>query len=407
MMLASPLAVAPSGNAAASTSDIRGGPQPSVAPEPANAPGNRPRSKQTAAGGFAATLAATAAALTDPANLAQKAVSPVKGQSLQTPSAGVLAGNGSSNQAVKDSSSLAASASESGETPDAADQEQSVDLEVPGLSTKPATFGRQQMQANSSGAANSARSQNPVTDQAALSSQSAKDTGMGSPADSGKESANASDPPIIGTPGGIPGLPQFTVKTDKEVEKPTIGPQKPAPSAASGSPTTNQMLSSPATANLATVAAAGQTPAAASANSVVSQVGLAIVGESETARQDGAGSIHLQLDPPGLGAVRIQLSSAGPVVNARLVVQVESTQHLLESNAQQLRDRLSQAGMTLGRFDVSHDSGGSGNDGQQTPPGPEASEGITAPATNNAPSPAGSPWQGVPRLAEGSIDIVA
>jgi flagellar hook-length control protein FliK len=95
------------------------------------------------------------------------------------------------------------------------------------------------------------------------------------------------------------------------------------------------------------------------------QVGNAILARTEELKINSRTTVHLTLDPPGLGSVRIHLTANEQTVSARLVVQAESTKQLLESQAGLLRDRLTESGVTLGRFSVACDGGGASNHWQQ------------------------------------------
>jgi flagellar hook-length control protein FliK len=66
--------------------------------------------------------------------------------------------------------------------------------------------------------------------------------------------------------------------------------------------------------------------------------------------------IDLRLDPPELGTVRIHLRSTEEGVTARLVVQEETTRQLIEGQIHQLRQRLSDAGVMLTKFEVRQES---------------------------------------------------
>jgi flagellar hook-length control protein FliK len=91
---------------------------------------------------------------------------------------------------------------------------------------------------------------------------------------------------------------------------------------------------------------------------VADQVKDAILTRTETLQKAGHTDIHLKLDPPELGPIRIHLSVGDDQVNARVVVQEEAARAALENHSAALRDRLSEAGIMLGRFDVTRDGMG-------------------------------------------------
>jgi flagellar hook-length control protein FliK len=97
------------------------------------------------------------------------------------------------------------------------------------------------------------------------------------------------------------------------------------------------------------------------------KIANAIASQAETLASDGHTTLHLQLDPPGLGSVRVHLSASDHAVSARLVVQDESTRQILESQVGLLRDKLQESGVTLGRFAVTRDGGGAPGKDQQAP----------------------------------------
>jgi hypothetical protein len=133
-------------------------------------------------------------------------------------------------------------------------------------------------------------------------------------------------------------------------------------------------------------------------------IGDAMALGSATLKQDGQTALQLQLDPPGLGAVRVNLTGTNQAVNARVVVQTESTRQLVESQVSLLRDRLMESsGVTLGKFEVTWDNRGSGGQWQQAPqeetPPPARSPSNGRSSTLSVSSP-------VPD-SRGSIDVVA
>jgi len=91
-------------------------------------------------------------------------------------------------------------------------------------------------------------------------------------------------------------------------------------------------------------------------------------GRLEELRQNGQTVMHLQLSPPELGHVRMQLVAHDQQVDVRLVVQNDAARHVLATQAETLRDRLGTLGVALGRFDVRQDGG---SPAQQDQPAPE------------------------------------
>lgn len=94
--------------------------------------------------------------------------------------------------------------------------------------------------------------------------------------------------------------------------------------------------------------------------------------------QNGQATLHLELSPPELGHVRMQLTAHDQQVDVRLVVQSDAARHVLLTQGDTLRERLGTLGVALGRFDVRQDGGGSA--AQQEQP---AHETTPAPAAGN------------------------
>lgn len=152
------------------------------------------------------------------------------------------------------------------------------------------------------------------------------------------------------TPGRLGQLAELS-----SVER--IEPEQQAPGAV--------VFNIPSTSGASPVDVQGKAPP-----SVVDQIGNAILGRMEIATREGKTEIHLRLDPPELGPVRIHLSATESTITAHLVVQDESTRHLIESQLNLLRQRLGEAGVSLGGFDVAQDRSGSGGRGWQREPEP-------------------------------------
>jgi Flagellar hook-length control protein FliK len=138
------------------------------------------------------------------------------------------------------------------------------------------------------------------------------------------------------------------------------------------------------------------------AATAIEKIARAIVAQAETTGTDETATVHLLLAVPGLGSVRVHLSVSDHAVSARLVVQEETTQQLLESQVGLLRDRLIESGMTLGRFSVTRDDGGSA--GQQQAPHDEAPAWAVPPCSGRAPTASTPSLGNGPR---GAIDVIA
>src|SRR5262249_25600828 len=93
--------------------------------------------------------------------------------------------------------------------------------------------------------------------------------------------------------------------------------------------------------------AVGQRPA------ISDQISNAVIARTETLHRWGRTEIHLRLEPPELGQVRLHLSAMADRVSCRVVVREEAARQALETQLPLLRDRLSEAGIALGRFEIS------------------------------------------------------
>jgi hypothetical protein len=105
-------------------------------------------------------------------------------------------------------------------------------------------------------------------------------------------------------------------------------------------------------------------------------------GRLEELRQNGQAALHLELSPPELGHVRMQLVAHEQQVDVHLVVQNDTARHVLAAQADTLRERLGTLGVALGRFDVRRDGG---SPTQHEQPAPEPSLGSRRTTARPAP----------------------
>lgn len=105
-------------------------------------------------------------------------------------------------------------------------------------------------------------------------------------------------------------------------------------------PPSLQFLSSPG--------AAGKQVVAAPVNptEVIVQIAHALVSHR------GGQELQLQLTPPNLGAVRVDVALHEGVLSARIEAQTPATQQVLADNLSQLKDSLAQQGVSFDRIDV-------------------------------------------------------
>jgi flagellar hook-length control protein FliK len=105
-----------------------------------------------------------------------------------------------------------------------------------------------------------------------------------------------------------------------------------------------------------------------SGSAVSGQIASGIIARAEIVTREGQTDFHLRLEPPELGAIRVHLSANDQGISARLVVHEEVAKQLIESQLESLRQRLTNAGISLGSFDVSHGGPGSQDARKQRDP---------------------------------------
>jgi flagellar hook-length control protein FliK len=118
-------------------------------------------------------------------------------------------------------------------------------------------------------------------------------------------------------------------------------------------------------------------------------------------QQTGHAVLHLDLSPPELGRVRVQLTAHGSEINVRLTVQSDAARHAVVSQVEALRDRLGELGVILGQFDVRHEAGGSPF--QQQSHAQDSAPPARGPAKREAPNAAAVR----PAADRGGIDLMA
>jgi hypothetical protein len=110
-----------------------------------------------------------------------------------------------------------------------------------------------------------------------------------------------------------------------------------------------------------------------------------IAARAATSTRDGRTDLHIRLEPPELGAVRVHLIASEHAVTARLVVSDEAARQLIESQLHTLRESLASVGVALERFDVASDAGGSHGQWDWQQPEPVwASSGLLTPQSRQA-----------------------
>jgi flagellar hook-length control protein FliK len=110
----------------------------------------------------------------------------------------------------------------------------------------------------------------------------------------------------------------------------------------------------------------------------------------QIAHRDGR-EMQVRLSPPELGALQIEISLKDGVISARLETQTAAAQQLLSDNLQQLKESLSQQGLSVDRLDVfvgqQHSGGNLAQNGEGQNSRDQAFEGV-APWETGQPKPA-------------------
>lgn len=99
-------------------------------------------------------------------------------------------------------------------------------------------------------------------------------------------------------------------------------------------------------------------PSSRPALPVNAQLGNAILARLEVRTRENRTEFHMNLEPPELGSVRVHLTITDNTVTARMMVHEESARQLIESQMHSLRQRLMEAGISVGRFEVTQDGAG-------------------------------------------------
>lgn len=101
--------------------------------------------------------------------------------------------------------------------------------------------------------------------------------------------------------------------------------------------------------------------------SLMGQVAAAIGSHAARTPAGSHTDLTLRLEPPELGPLRIHLRASEHSLEARVVVEVESTRQLLVAQVESLRQRLHDMGLTLGQFDVSSERRNQGREAPVVP----------------------------------------
>ena len=98
---------------------------------------------------------------------------------------------------------------------------------------------------------------------------------------------------------------------------------------------------------------------------VADQIHEQVTSHLDQLRQTGRVEMQLELHPPELGRVQLHLTLEDGHLNVRMTVQDENAKRLIDQQAEPLRVRFAEMGVSVGQFDVRRD-GNSPNPEQQS-----------------------------------------
>ena len=117
------------------------------------------------------------------------------------------------------------------------------------------------------------------------------------------------------------------------------------------------------------------------------------IAQAFEAAVERGGSIHLQLSPPELGSLRVELTVRNGAMSARMETETDAARTILQDNLPALRERLAEHNIRVERFDVNLSGQSSGNlpgrsGSSSSPYDPRG--GQSTPSSNRVPSAAGA-----------------
>jgi len=112
-------------------------------------------------------------------------------------------------------------------------------------------------------------------------------------------------------------------------------------------------------------------PATVAPVPVADQIQNQVTAHMDQLRQMGRVEVQLDLHPPELGRVQLHLAMEDGRLNVRMVVQDDAAKRVMDMQAEPLRVRFSEMGVSVGHFDVRRE-GGSPNQNQQPASEPSA-----------------------------------
>lgn len=139
--------------------------------------------------------------------------------------------------------------------------------------------------------------------------------------------------------------------------------------------------------------------------SPVDQVREVVLSHVAETRRAGRVDLHVRLEPPELGTVRLHLTASADGISGHVVVHEEAARTVLEQQLPELRVKLVEAGVNVGRLDVSRDN--TGQSGAQSGPWHEAPRPVPMPGSGFRGGPQRASNTTVAGWTTGVIDVLA
>ena len=189
-----------------------------------------------------------------------------------------------------------------------------------------------------------------ITTQEPVNEKGAKTSNLGELLSSKNAQANILQTESFTDGKGFKGLETAKTGPDLQIQSPTVAANTAVKAAESSKPILPENL-----------LARGATEA-----KIINQI-----ANKMTVRTIGAqNEVHIKLDPPSLGTVRMKIITSGDTVRTVIVAENQAVKQVIENNFNQLRDAMGEQGLKLGSFTVTV----GGESGHQHPSGESLDE---------------------------------
>ena len=189
-----------------------------------------------------------------------------------------------------------------------------------------------------------------ITTQEPVNEKGAKTSNLGELLSGKNAQANILQTESFNDGKGFKGLETAKTGPDLQIQSPTVAANTAVKAAESSKPILPENL-----------LARGATEA-----KIINQI-----ANKMTVRTNGAqNEVHIKLDPPSLGTVRMKIITSGDTVRTVIVAENQAVKQVIENNFNQLRDAMGEQGLKLGSFTVTV----GGESGHQHPSGESLDE---------------------------------